>query len=69
MEKKDSQSKKGSSLPLFLIGGISGAFATLIIQPLDTLKVSIQVASEQLGIQGKAKLLSVGKVWRTIISQ
>ena len=29
----------------FAIGGISGSAATMIIQPLDTLKVQIQVAS------------------------
>lgn len=33
----------------FCIGGISGAVATSVIQPLDTLKVQIQVISEQLG--------------------
>ena len=68
MEKGGVQAKRTNSLPLFVIGGLSGAFATMIIQPLDTLKVSIQVASEQLGIQGKAKLLSIGKVWSTIIN-
>lgn len=29
----------------FAIGGISGSLATLVIQPLDTLKVQIQIVS------------------------
>ena len=33
----------------FAIGGVSGAFATIIVQPLDTLKVQVQVISEQIG--------------------
>jgi solute carrier family 25 (mitochondrial oxoglutarate transporter), member 11 len=33
----------------FAIGGISGAVATMVIQPLDTLKVQVQIVSEQLG--------------------
>jgi hypothetical protein len=33
----------------FAIGGFSGAVATLVIQPLDTLKVQVQIVSEQLG--------------------
>ena len=32
-----------------MIGGVSGAAATLIVQPIDTLKVQIQVVSEQKG--------------------
>jgi hypothetical protein len=33
----------------FIIGGLSGALATSIIQPIDTFKVQIQVTSEKLG--------------------
>lgn len=40
-----------------------------MIQPLDTLKVNIQVASEKLGLEGKAKMLSIGKVFKSIIGQ
>ena len=29
----------------YLFGGISGSFATAIMQPIDTLKVQIQIAS------------------------
>lgn len=29
----------------FFIGGFSGALATCVIQPLDTLKVQIQIVS------------------------
>jgi hypothetical protein len=36
-------------IPYFLIGGFSGAFATSIIQPIDTFKVQIQVLSEKIG--------------------
>jgi solute carrier family 25 oxoglutarate transporter 11 len=31
----------------FLIGGLSGMFATCIIQPVDMIKVSIQLKSEE----------------------
>jgi hypothetical protein len=40
---------KSTSLRHFAIGGFSGAFATSLIQPIDTLKVQIQVVSEQMG--------------------
>lgn len=33
------------SISPFLIGGISGALATCLIQPIDTFKVQIQVTS------------------------
>lgn len=42
----------------FCIGGLSGAAATSIVQPIDTLKVQIQVISEQLG-RSKTKDLSI----------
>ena len=38
-----------SALVPFAIGGISGAVATMVIQPIDTLKVQVQIVSEQLG--------------------
>jgi solute carrier family 25 oxoglutarate transporter 11 len=31
----------------FVIGGLSGMFATCIIQPIDMVKVSIQLKSEE----------------------
>jgi hypothetical protein len=34
-----------SSLIPFAIGGVSGAIATSVIQPLDTLKVQVQIVS------------------------
>jgi hypothetical protein len=34
-----------NSLIPFAIGGVSGAIATSVIQPLDTLKVQIQIVS------------------------
>ena len=42
----------------FAIGGLAGATATSVIQPIDTLKVQIQVISEQLG-RSKSKGLSI----------
>jgi hypothetical protein len=42
----------------FLVGGISGAAATAAIQPIDTLKVQIQIISEQLG-RNCSKALSI----------
>lgn len=37
----------------FLIGGISGTVATLVVQPIDAFKVLIQLVSERIGIEGK----------------
>lgn len=34
-----------NSIKHFAIGGFSGMFATMVIQPIDTLKVQIQVIS------------------------
>jgi hypothetical protein len=34
----------GLTVP-FAIGGFSGAVATMVIQPLDTLKVQVQIVS------------------------
>jgi len=48
----------------FMIGGISGAIATSVIQPLDTLKVQIQIVSEQIG---RSKTHQLGAV--TIFSK
>ena len=42
----------------FAIGGLAGATATAFIQPIDTLKVQIQVISEKLG-RSKTKDLSI----------
>lgn len=49
----------------FCIGGLSGAVATCVIQPLDTLKVQIQVISEQLG-KSKTNALSLPNIVRKI---
>lgn len=43
----------------FAIGGISGAVATTVIQPLDTLKVQIQVVSEQYGKINRRTKISI----------
>lgn len=49
-----------ASVP-FAIGGISGSLATLVIQPLDTLKVQVQVISERLG-RGKSDSLAITNI-------
>lgn len=41
----------------FIIGGLSGGIATLIVQPIDGFKVVVQLASEKMGIEGRAKSL------------
>lgn len=48
----------------FYIGGVSGAIATLLIQPLDTLKVQVQVVSEQKGKNIKNKFTFIFDVVR-----
>lgn len=45
----DLKEKIIKSLVPFGIGGLSGAIATSIVQPIDTLKVQIQVISEKIG--------------------
>ena len=40
----------------YAIGGLSGAVATLAIQPIDTLKIQIQVMSEKLGKSSRKEL-------------
>jgi len=49
MSISSSDQKRSSmifkTLSPFAIGGTSGAVATCLIQPIDTLKVQIQVAS------------------------
>ena len=51
MDKTDKSKHEGfrDSLLHFMIGGFSGMFATIIIQPIDTLKVQIQILSEKGG--------------------
>lgn len=43
---KSSVDKFLDSIQPFVIGGLSGMFATCIIQPIDMIKVSIQLKSE-----------------------
>ena len=47
-----------STLAPFVIGGISGVTATLAQHPLDTLKVQMQVVSEQRGKTGHYQRVS-----------
>jgi len=51
----------------FFVGGFSGAIATCVIQPLDTLKVQIQIVSEQIGAQ-KSDKLAIANVFSKIYS-
>lgn len=52
----------------FAIGGVSGAAATMVIQPLDTLKVQIQIVSEQLG-RIKSDSLAISNIFMKIRNQ
>lgn len=56
------------SLVPFANGGVSGSVATMVIQPLDTLKVQIQIISEQLG-RAKSQTLSLSKIFMKIKSE
>ena len=53
-QKSGFQSFLDAAQPFF-IGGISGMFATCIIQPVDMIKVSIQLKSEEVH-NAKAKI-------------
>lgn len=44
---KSGTSKFLDAIQPFVIGGLSGMFATCIIQPMDMIKVSIQLKSEE----------------------
>lgn len=57
-----SQSNLMDKIQPFIIGGSSGMFATCIIQPVDMIKVSIQLKSEELhGQKGSVGPFSVMK--------
>lgn len=45
--EKDSFTKFLDTIQPFWIGGFSGMFATCVIQPLDMIKVTIQLKSEK----------------------
>lgn len=45
--QQNSGSKILDVIQPFVIGGVSGMFATCIIQPVDMIKVSIQLKSEE----------------------
>ena len=63
---KDPRLKSKWDTPLaFLIGGVSGCLSTCVVQPIDMLKVRIQLKSEALG-KG-AKISPIG-VLRDIIN-
>ena len=52
----------------FGIGGVSGAIANSVIQPLDTLKVQIQIVSEQIG-RSKTQALGIRPIFLKIMSE
>lgn len=43
--QKSSMDKFLDSIQPFVIGGVSGMFATCVIQPVDMIKVTIQLKS------------------------
>ena len=49
----------------FCVGGISGATATCVIQPIDSIKVQVQVLSEQAG-KVKTEALSIMNIFYKI---
>lgn len=46
----DNQKSLFDVVKPFMIGGLSGSLATTCIQPIDTVKVQIQIKSEQRGM-------------------
>lgn len=53
----------------FFVGGASGAVATLLVQPIDTLKVQIQVVSEQMGKNITKRTTFMFDVFKNIYQQ
>ena len=54
----------GDKIRPFLIGGLSGMVATSVVQPIDTVKVRIQIlgeASSKTGVKANTNPLSVGR--------
>ena len=58
---KSSMDKFLDSIQPFAIGGVSGMFATCIIQPVDMIKVTIQLKSEEGHGQGSISPFAVLK--------
>jgi solute carrier family 25 oxoglutarate transporter 11 len=57
---QESTSSTFSKIRPFLFGGFSGMFATCCIQPIDTVKVRIQIMGENLS-KGSTNPLAVGR--------
>lgn len=55
MTEKSATDKVLDAIQPFAIGGLSGMFATCVIQPVDMIKVSIQLKSEEMH-NSKAKI-------------
>lgn len=45
----------------FVIGGLSGCAASSVIQPIDTIKVRIQISGEALGAKASSNPIEVGR--------
>lgn len=60
-EKKPNTPTLLDALVPFIFGGISGCTATTAIQPIDTVKVRIQIQGEALGKGANTNPISVGK--------
>lgn len=52
----------------FFIGGLSGCFATICVQPIDMIKIRIQIKSEQMG-RARGNTISPFTVGKEIYSQ
>lgn len=59
IKEKSFLTKTVDAILPFLIGGISGMIGTSVIQPIDMIKVRIQIKSEEIG---KSKKVSAIKV-------
>lgn len=45
----------------FVVGGLSGCLATSVIQPIDMIKVQIQIRSEKMGKGGSVSPFAIAK--------
>lgn len=53
----------------FVIGGLSGMFATCVIQPVDMIKVTIQLKSEEISHSHSKSSLSPFSILREIMEK
>ena len=58
-----------SILKFFLIGGLSGATASSVVHPVDTLKARCQTLNEVQGIQGNRRIVNPISLARQILAK